>query len=289
MNSTHIGKARRLLRLFSLKSGRIVIVPVDDSLIGGPSHGLEKLGKKLEQIVEFPPNAIMGFAGLFRHYSDLLKKVPCILNLTASTVKSTHTRKILVGSVKQAVQLGIEAIAIHVNITSIYESEMLHTLGVISEECENFGVPLLAIMYPRSENKDGDENYVNLKEHNRREYMYLVAHAARVGLELGADVIKTQYTGDPESFSFVVDACKPVPIVAAGGPAVEPTAMLQMAYDIISAGAAGVSFGRNIFGRVNPQEHILALCAIVHDGATPADAITYARNTLVSDIKRIQQ
>jgi fructose-bisphosphate aldolase/2-amino-3,7-dideoxy-D-threo-hept-6-ulosonate synthase len=280
ITSTNTGKARRMLRLFSPDSGRTIIVPVDDSLISGPSQGLELLGKKLERIVEYPPNAIMGFPGLFRRYSELCSRVACILNLTASTVRSTHTRKVLIGSVKQAVQLGMDAVAIHVNITSNYESEMIHTLGTVSETCENYAMPLLAIMYARSEKKGSDENYIHLKKHDRKQYANLVAHAARIGLELGADVIKTQYTGDLDSFRFVIDACRPVPVVAAGGPTLKPTAMLQMAHDIIRAGAAGISFGRNIFGRVNPQEHLLALAAIVHDGATPAEAIGHAKKIL---------
>lgn len=272
-STTEVGKTRRMNRLLSSITRRIVLVPLDDSLITGPTTGLEQLRSKVELIVKHPPDAIMGFAGLFRNHSDFLSRVPGILNLTASTIRSQHTRKTLIGTVDQAVQLGLDAVAVHVNISSRYESEMIHILGVIAQECDSVGMPLLAIMYPRSETDSGDENYNEIKLKDRQRYAELVAHAARVGTELGADIIKTQYTGDPESFRFVVEACAPVPVVVSGGPVLPPDRMLQTAYEAICAGGAGVSFGRNVFSRPDPRPFIAALRGIVHDGLTTEAAL----------------
>jgi DhnA family fructose-bisphosphate aldolase class Ia len=244
---------------------RILIVPIDDCLIFGPRAGLENVQCKLQKILLDPPDALLAFAGVFRNDVSLLGNVAGIVNLTASTNRSNHNQKVQVTEVHQAVQLGLDAVAVHVNISSRYESEMLKILGTVSRECESYGMPLLAIMYPRSESDSGDNNIDELKESDRRQYAELVAHSARVAVDLGADLIKTKYTGDVESFRTVVEACRPIPIVVAGGPMLPINSALEMAADVLKAGGAGVSFGRNVFGRENPQPIVAALKAIVHD------------------------
>lgn len=273
LSSAQAGKIRRLKRLFSPLSGRTVIVPVDDSLIFGPAAGLEQVDSKIQKILLDPPDAILAFPGLFRSCVGVLSKIAGIVNLTASTNRSQHTRKVQVGTVHQAVQLGLDAVAVHVNISSKYESEMLKTLGSVSQECETYGMPLLAIMYPRSEADGGDNNYEELKETDRKRYAELVAHSARVGVDLGADLIKTKYTGDPDSFRLVVEACRPIPVIVAGGPALPPDSMLQMVHEVIHAGGGGVSFGRNVFSRPDPRPFIAGLKAVVHQGATVEEAL----------------
>lgn len=277
LSTAEVGKRRRLERLLSPKSGKTVIVPVDDSLIFGPTEGLEQINSKLPRILEDPPDALLAFLGLFRAHSPSLSKVAWIVNLTASTSRSLHTRKVQVVTVEQAVQLGADGVAVHVNVTSRYEPEMLQTLGRASRECESFGMPLLAIMYPRSESASGDNNYDELKKTDRKKYAQLIAHSARIAVDLGADLIKTKYTGDPDSFRTVIEACRPVPIVIAGGPVLPMKTMLQIAYDVISAGGAGVSFGRNVFSRENPKPFVGALKAIVHNGCSPTQASKHAK------------
>jgi len=274
-----IGKKKRIKKFFHKESGKTLIVPLDDSLLAGPTNGLVDLKSKAEKIISAKPNAIIGFKGLFKNFSDIIGDLPAILNITGSTTKGMHTKKVLVDSVETGVKLGIEAVAVHVNISSKYESEMLKILGKVSRECEKYGMPLLAIMYPRRENEDGtDNNYLDLKNNNIKQYTYLVAHAARVGLELGADLIKTQYTGDPESFSVVVESCSPIPVIAAGGPPLNIDIMLSNAKGIIQAGGAGVSFGRNVFTRENPEPYIIALKEIIHNDKSVDDAIYIFNN-----------
>jgi DhnA family fructose-bisphosphate aldolase class Ia len=270
--TTAIGKQRRLARLFSNESGKVVLVPLDDSLLAGPTLGLEILGEKLRGIVLGRPDGIIGFKGLFLNHSKLIGGTPGILNVTASTTRSQHTRKCLIGCVEEAVQLGVEGVAAHVNIGSKHEHEMLAILGMISRDCERLGMPLLAHMYARTERGLLDDNYEKLRRSDRRAYAALVAHAARVGLEAGADLIKTQYSGDSESFRIVVEAAAPVPVVLAGGTPVAPNVMFRFAYDAMQAGAAGVSFGRNIFSRADPKLYIQGLKMIVHEGASAATA-----------------
>jgi fructose-bisphosphate aldolase/2-amino-3,7-dideoxy-D-threo-hept-6-ulosonate synthase len=101
----------------------------------------------------------------------------------------------------------------------------------------------------------------------------LVAHAARVGAELGVDIVKTNYTGDTETFHKVVRGC-PVPIVIAGGPKMTtPEDVLKMAYDAIHVGAIGTSIGRNIFQHKDPTAMIRAMAKVVHEKATVKQAM----------------
>jgi DhnA family fructose-bisphosphate aldolase class Ia len=100
-----------------------------------------------------------------------------------------------------------------------------------------------------------------------------VAHAARVGAELGADMVKTNYTGDPDSFSRVIESC-PVPVIIAGGPRVESEMdLLRMVEGAIGSGARGVAIGRNVFQADDPALITRRICGIVHKGMSAEEAL----------------
>jgi fructose-bisphosphate aldolase/2-amino-3,7-dideoxy-D-threo-hept-6-ulosonate synthase len=188
-------------------------------------------------------------------------KIGLIAHLSASTVLGpSPNRKMLIGSVEEVIRLGADAVSIHLNIGSKEEPEMLQKLGTISDQCDEWSVPLIAMMYPRGENvKDPHDPGI-------------VAHAARIGAEGGADMVKTVYTGDIDSFRTVVRSC-PVPIVIAGGPkATSDAEIMQLCYDAMEAGAKGITFGRNIFQHKDPFMIIRLLTDIVISGKTPEEA-----------------
>jgi len=163
-------------------------------------------------------------------------------------------------TLEEAIRLGADAVSAHVNIGEQEEDKMLEFLGALSEQCEYFGIPLLAMMYPRGPNIKSEHEFE------------VVSHAARIGAELGADLVKTVYTGNLDSFRRVVRSC-PVPIVVAGGPSMKSDLeVLDLAENSMKAGAAGLSFGRNVFQHRNPEAMSRALAAIVHNGATSQEA-----------------
>ena len=169
--------------------------------------------------------------------------------------------KVQICSVEDAVRLGADAVSVHVNVGAKHEDRMLAMLGNVACECDDYGMPLLAMMYPRGP---------NIKNPHAVD---VVAHAARLGAELGADVIKTNYTGDAESFKKVVRGCH-VPVIIAGGPKVKTAReVLQIVSDSLNAGGAGVSIGRNVFQHENPTKMVKALSAIVHDGASVKESL----------------
>ena len=147
------------------------------------------------------------------------------------------------------------------SLSSNEEYKMLKMMGRVAEECDINGMPLLAMMYPRGPKIPN--------EHDPQ----FVAHAARIGAELGADIIKTNYTGDIESFKAVVESCS-VPVVIAGGPKVKTAKdILQMTNESLKAGGKGLSIGRNVFQHENPALMVKALSAIVHKGISVEKAM----------------
>jgi fructose-bisphosphate aldolase/2-amino-3,7-dideoxy-D-threo-hept-6-ulosonate synthase len=122
-------------------------------------------------------------------------------------------------------------------------------------------MPFIAMMYPRGE---------NIKNPSDPD---TVAHVARIGAEAGADIVKTVYTGDEDSFRGVVRRC-PVPIVLAGGPKSDlDIEVLRMAEAAMNAGAMGVTFGRNIFQHRNPTLMVKALRRVVMERWSADDAL----------------
>jgi class I fructose-bisphosphate aldolase len=158
--------------------------------------------------------------------------------------------------VEEAIQLGADAISIHINLGTEEEKSMLRDLGAVSKVAMEWGMPLLAMMYVKT-HKGEDENDVKI-----------VKHAARLGAELGADIVKVPYTGSPESFKEVVEGCF-VPVVIAGGRKVKTDQdILEMVKGAMVAGGTGVSIGRNVFQHKDPSKIVRAICKIVHHGST---------------------
>ncbi|MCU4139952.1 MAG: Fructose-bisphosphate aldolase class Ia [Methanophagales archaeon] len=263
MERMSIGKRIRMERIIDRKSKRSVIVPMDHGVTLGPVRGLEDMRKAVNAVAEGGANAVLLHKGIvFAGHRGYGKDIGLILHISASTnLGPDPLNKVLVASVEEGIKLGADAISIHVNVGAENEPEMLQALGAVAMECEEWGMPLLAMMYPRGPKVKS--------EHDAE----MVKHAARVGAELGADVIKTNYTGDPDSFKEVVRSC-PVPVIIAGGPkANTDEEVLQMVEGAIEAGASGVSIGRNIFQHDDPTKMTQAISKIVHEGFSAKEAL----------------
>ncbi len=260
---SEIGKRIRLERIMNRDTWRSVIVPMDHGITRGPIAGIVDMASAVNKVAEGGANAVLLHKGIVRSgHRGYGKDVGMIVHLSASTdLGPDPNRKVVVASVEEAISLGADGVSIHVNVGSDNEAEQLEAAGEVSEVCATWGIPLLAMMYPRGPKvKD---------EHDAR----FVAHAARVGAELGADIIKTNYTGSVQSFRKVTRGC-PVPVVIAGGAKMDTDLdVLKMAADSIKAGGAGVSIGRNVFQHKNPMGMVRALAKVVHGEVSPATAM----------------
>lgn len=234
-----------------MRKGRMLCIPMDHGISNGPIPGLEDPAKTIYDCENHGLSSVIVNKGIIK----TLRRPPRIgmlVHFSSSTSLSlSPNRKVLTGSVPEAVRLGAAGVSLHVNIGGKEEPEMLADLGMTATQCHKWGMPLLAMMYPRGENiKDPHDPDV-------------VAHVARIGAECGADIVKTVYTGDVDSFARIVRST-PVPIVVAGGPKMDTDMqLLEMTHDVMSAGACGVTFGRNIFAHKQPKNITQALASII--------------------------
>jgi DhnA family fructose-bisphosphate aldolase class Ia len=246
---TQLGKQKRLDRILG-NNGKAFIVPIDDLLICGSDFQLMGYKEKIASLEDAPIDAVLGFPGVFEQFYGQLHNKPWILNLTTSTIRHEHTFKRLSGSIENAIAKGAEAVAVHVNVTSPAEGEQIRNLSEVSEQCDRFGIPLMAIVYARGVKDDGtDDNYLELRNKDNATYTALVSHACRIAVELGADIIKTNFTGSVESFAKVVYSAGSIPVVIAGGVQVDEEIALENVRNAMQAGASGICFGRNFFYR----------------------------------------
>jgi DhnA family fructose-bisphosphate aldolase class Ia len=219
----------------------------------GPIGGLVDMGKTLEAIVQGMPDAVVGHLGVLERYNALLAGTPYIAHLSASTELGDKQHKVLVGTVERAIKLGADGISVHVNLGTPYDSEMLRDLGKISEDCREWGMPLLAMMYPEKVTPPS------------------VAHAARVAAELGADFVKVPWPGSQEAMKTAVEGCG-IPVVVSGGSKTQTTELFKIIASALEAGAKGVALGRNVFQRSVAKEYVIAASKLVKGQYTPDDA-----------------
>jgi fructose-bisphosphate aldolase/2-amino-3,7-dideoxy-D-threo-hept-6-ulosonate synthase len=252
------GKKRRLKRILQ-KDNRTVIVPMDHGVSMGPIKGITNMQNIIDQLLKGGVDAMVINKGIAKRVN--LDSAGLIVHLSAiSNLTPNAANKVQVCTVQEAIRIGADAVSVHINVGAPEEDKMLEKLGRVADKCDVYGMPLLAMMYPRGP-KIQSEHAVEV-----------VAHAARLGAELGADIIKTNYTGDVETFKTVVDSC-PVPVIIAGGPKCKTEQeILETAYESIKAGGSGLSIGRNVFQHRNPTLMVQALSAIVHKGATVEQA-----------------
>jgi class I fructose-bisphosphate aldolase len=259
-----IGKKIRMERIFDRRTGKTIIVPMDHGVSEGPIEGLYDLHDAVSKVAEGGANAIIEHKGMVEDsFKGKGQDISLIIHLSASTKLSPgSTRKNIVCTVEEALSMGADAVSIHVNLGVPEENAMLTDFGIISRDAKRWGLPLLAMMYAKSPKDDKESNWKAIR------------HAARVGAELGADIIKVAYSGEPDSFHKIVKGC-PKPIVIAGGPKADSDkAVLEMVKDAMDAGAAGLSIGRNVFQHKNPKALVTAFAAIIHHGADVKKALS---------------
>jgi len=258
-----LGKNIRLERIIDRNSGRTVILPLDHGAGMGPIDGLIDLKSAVDAGAKGGANAVVGHLGLALHgHRSAGEDVGLILHFSVSTELNSvdGNEKVSVNNVQTALKLGADAVSIHINFGSNTEAEQLRVFGKIATNCIEWGMPLLVMAYPRGPQIKDPNDVENVKK------------VARIAAELGADIIKVPYTGDPKSFEQVVRGALGVPVVIAGGAKGDDLAALKNVEGAIAAGGAGVAMGRNAFQHKDPADFIRATAAVVHFGKSAEDA-----------------
>ncbi|GDY32757.1 2-amino-3,7-dideoxy-D-threo-hept-6-ulosonate synthase [Gandjariella thermophila] len=244
----------RLGRLFRRDGRRLLVVPLDHSVTDGPVTGGRRVNQLIGRLSDNGTDAVVLHKGALRYVDHRhFAATSLIVHLSASTAHAPDPdAKYLVASVEEALRLGADAVSVHVNLGSAEEARQVADLGMVADACDRWNVPLLAMMYPRGP-----------KITNPRD-AGLIAHAATLAADLGADVVKTPCAATVAEMADITRDC-PVPIVVAGGPRRASTDdVLGYVRDALRGGAAGVAMGRNVFAAEDPGTVTRRLAELIH-------------------------
>jgi 2-amino-4,5-dihydroxy-6-oxo-7-(phosphooxy)heptanoate synthase len=244
----------RLRRLYRHDGRRMLVVPLDHSITTGPVTGGAALNRLVGQLAGNGVDAVVLHKGSLRHVEHRwFAETSLIVHLSASTVRASDPdAKYLVGNVEEALRLGADAVSVHVNLGSLNEGRQIADLAAVSEACEQWNVPLLAMVYPRGP---------QVRDPHAPD---LVSHAVTLAADLGADIVKTVRVGSVAAMADIVRAC-PIPVIVAGGPPLSTAAELQSyVIDAMRGGVAGVAMGRNVFQSADPGATARMVADLVH-------------------------
>jgi len=219
---------------------------------------LERPGETIKPLLPYC-DALFVTRGVLRAAVDPVRSKPIILRVSGGTsmVGKDLANETITTSIKEALRLNVAAVGISIFVGSDYEHQTLANLAKLVDEAEEYGIPVMAVTAVGKELEKRDARYLAL--------------SCRIAAELGARVVKTYWCSD--GFEKVVNGC-PVPIVMAGGPKCETELeVLEFVYDGIQKGAIGINLGRNVWQNEHPVAMIQALRAIVHENATPKEAL----------------
>jgi len=248
------GMENRLKRIFSGPTGNCVMLAVDHGYFMGPTSGLRDLGKTVNPLLEHA-DALMITRGALRNWIPPEMNKPVILRVSGGpSILKELSNETITTAIDDAIRINASAITCQVCIGAEHESQTIANLNQLVNFGEQYGIPVLAVT---AVGKDmaRDERYLGL--------------ASRMCVEQGAHIVKTYYCDD---FPKIVEACKNVPIVMAGGKKQPEKDALQMVHDVIKDGAKGVDMGRNIFQSDNPIGMMKAVRAIVHEKTSVEEA-----------------
>ena len=249
------GMKNRLSSLIQ-SDGRCFFLPIDHGYFQGPTRCLERPGETIKPLLPYA-DALFVTRGVLRNAIDPAKSKPVILRVSGGTsmVGEDLANEGLTTSVREAVRLNVSAVGISIFVGSRYEKETLLNLAQLVNECEEYGIPVMAVTAVGRELEKRDARYLAL--------------CCRIAAELGARVVKTYWC---KNFEKVTNGC-PVPVVMAGGPRCETELeVMEFVYDGIQKGAIGINLGRNVWQHEYPVAMMRALHAVVHKKATPKEA-----------------
>jgi putative autoinducer-2 (AI-2) aldolase len=250
------GKANRLAQVMG-SDGKCFFLPIDHGYFQGPTTCLEKPGETVKPLLRYA-DALFVTRGVLRSCIDPKNSVPIILRVSGCTsmVAGDLANEELTTSIEEIIRLNASAVGVSVFIGSEYQKETMRNLTMLVNECEDYGIPVMAVTAVGKELEKREARYLGL--------------CCRICAELGASVVKTYWCKD---FEKVVEGC-PVPVVMAGGPQCETELeVMEFVHDGMQRGAIGINLGRNVWKHAHPVAMMKALRAVVHRKAEPREAL----------------
>jgi len=259
------GMKNRMSQLIQ-QDGRCFFLPIDHGYFQGPTSCLEKPGETIKPLLPYC-DALFVTRGILRSAVQAENSKPIILRVSGGTsvIGRDLADERITTSIDEIIRLNATAVGMSIFVGSDYERESLTNLADLVNQCEIYGIPVMAVTAVGKELEKRDARYLGL--------------SCRIASELGARVVKTYWCPD---FDKVVRGC-PVPVVMAGGPKCETELeVMEFVYDGMQRGAIGINLGRNIWQNPHPVAMIRALRAVIHENYT-AEAAYELFNNLKKD------
>ncbi|MFC2024188.1 hypothetical protein ACFLTJ_01215 [Chloroflexota bacterium] len=255
------GKKIRLNRLIQRETNSCIIFAIDHGLTSpSVSKGIVNARERVKQAVSGGANAIMMSRGIAKQLVDEFKRdtsLALMLSASAAGCPRAASQSIItpIGSVEEALRIGADAVVVFSALGGDDEPELISYISKIGEACELLGMPFIAeAEFPTTYSAQDTSSFQSYGV----EYL---KRNIRLCEELGADIIKTNWSGDKESFSQVIEVTD-LPVVVAGGPITTDEDLLKRMEMAKLMGAIGCSVGRNIFEHKNPQAITQAITQI---------------------------
>lgn len=245
---TGYGKMKRLYHIMCKDAWRTVVIQMDDGIALGQIKGLENVREAIKKLPEWGATSIIMPKGMVgTTYSGVGEELGLIVNLSADVRLGDRKTELLVGTVEEAIRLGADAVCVQVRLGTENETQMVQNLAQVAESCDLWGIPLLAMVYPTTNEYDAKP----------------LKNAVRLASDLGANIVVTNYTGDTKSFKDVLRAC-PKPVAISHGPKMKSIKeLIQMVKEAVESGAIGFVIGQKILANRNPKTFIEAVRKVV--------------------------
>jgi 3-hydroxy-5-phosphonooxypentane-2,4-dione thiolase len=255
------GMKNRISKIIRPEDNRCVMLAVDHGYFLGPTERLEVPSNTIKPLLSYA-DSLMLTRGILRTSVNPNNNIPIVLRVSgaSSIIGEDLSNETITTSVEEAIRLNATCLALSIFVGSKYEHQTLSNLAKLVDEGERYGIPVLAVTAVGKE-MARDARYLSL--------------SCRIAAELGAHIVKTYYC---ENFEKVVEGC-PIPVIIAGGKKLpKEVDALELAYNAVQHGAAGVDMGRNIWQSDYPVEMIKAVRSIVHENLN----VNEAYNSLLS-------
>jgi fructose-bisphosphate aldolase/2-amino-3,7-dideoxy-D-threo-hept-6-ulosonate synthase len=257
---TSTGKAVRLKR---------VIDPAGVSVICALDHGmtsptfldpLADITMRTREAVDGGANVIMMSKGMIRVAEPAFSPTTSLALLLSASANPGGDRPeiVQIAEVEEALVLGADAVVLFTALGGDTEPAMIDILAGVGRECSALGMPFIA-------EAEFPTTYATVEELKQQYGFEYLRRNVRLCAELGADIVKTNWPGDQESFAKCVEAANGIPVVLAGGSRLEDDELLRRMEQAIASGAIGCSVGRNIFMHANPEAITRALSRVIRE------------------------
>ena len=252
------GLSARLDRIST--NDRYLIVPMDHGITMGAVDGLVDIESTIDGVTRGGADAVLTQRGVAPRVHPNKNGAGYIVHVNGSTtIGPDESDKRVTATAEDAVRAGADAVSFHINVGSDHEPDQIEELAELTADAERLGLPVLAMAYARGPGVDETDPES-------------LGHAVRLAEELGADVVKTGYSGDGDSFARVTESTR-LPVVIAGGSKGTDRETVEMVRGAMDGDAAGVSMGRSIFQHEDPEGIARAVSAVVHDDADVEEAL----------------